>query len=90
MIIVNYNYDDPCHHQHHHHDGDDQHIVILVIIVIIISISITMMTCAMELSGASAPAARDHHLQTSLAHTMTCNIKHSNISNIVRCALPAA
>ena len=72
MIIVNYNYDDPCHHQHHHHDGDDQHIVILVIIVIIISI--TMMTCAMELSGASAPAARDHHLQTSLAHTMTCNI----------------
>ena len=86
MIIVNYNYDDPCHHQHHHHDGDDQHhprdqnIVILVIIVIIISI--TMMTCAMELSGASEPAARDHHLQTSLAHTMTCNIKHSDISNI--------
>ena len=63
---------------------------ILVIVILVIIISITMMTCAMELSGASEPAARDHHLQTSLAHTMTCNIKHSNISNIVRCAMPSA
>ena len=38
-------------------------------------IIIMTMTYVTELSGASVRTSRDHHLRTSLAHTMTCGKK---------------
>ena len=44
-------------------------------------IIILTMTYVTELSGASVRTSRDHHLRTSLVHTMTCGKKHCNFWN---------